>query len=94
MLTIPAGFSADLLGYQHLQIAGGAYDIDMINSLFWFANKAGLKTGDKVGHVYIAGEGGQNSLEGSKFAAKKLGLEIVPQEISPTATDVTRRSRR
>ena len=43
----------------------------------------------KVGHVYIAGEGGQNSLVGSKFAAQKLGLEIVGQEISPTATDVT-----
>ena len=89
VLTIPAGFSADLLGHQHMQIAGGAYDIDMINSLFWFANKAGLTTGDKVGHVYIAGEGGQNSLDGSKFAANKLGLTIVPQEISPTATDVT-----
>jgi ABC-type branched-subunit amino acid transport system substrate-binding protein len=89
VLTIPAGFSADLLGYQHLQIAGGAYDIDMINGTFWFATKAGLKAGDKVGHVYIAGEGGKNSLEGSRFAAQKLGLEIVPQEISPTATDVT-----
>jgi ABC-type branched-subunit amino acid transport system substrate-binding protein len=89
VLTIPAGFSADLLGHQHMQIAGGAYDIDMINSLFWFADKAGLKAGDKVGHVYIAGEGGQNSLDGSKYAANKLGLTIVPQEIAPTATDVT-----
>jgi ABC-type branched-subunit amino acid transport system substrate-binding protein len=89
VLTMPAGFSADLLGYQHLAISGGTYDIDMINGLTYFADKAGLKAGDKVGHVYISGEGGQNSLEGSKFAAKKLGLEIVPQEISPTATDVT-----
>ena len=89
VLTMAAGFSADLLGYQHLQIAGGAYDIDMINGLTFFADKVGLKAGDKVGHVYIAGEGGQNSLAGSKFAAQKLGLEIVPQEIAPTATDVT-----
>ena len=89
VLTMPAGFSADLLGYRHLAISGGTYDIDMINGLTFFAGKVGLKSGDKVGHVYIAGEGGQNSLEGSKFAAKKLGLEIVPQEISPTATDVT-----
>lgn len=90
VLTMPAGFSADLLGYEHLAISGGTYDIDMINGIStFFADKAGLKSGDKVGHVFISGEGGQNSLEGSKFAAKKLGLEIVPQEISPTATDVT-----
>jgi ABC-type branched-subunit amino acid transport system substrate-binding protein len=89
VLTMAAGFSADLLGYQHLAIAGGAYDIDMVNGTYWFADKVGLKAGDKVGHVYIAGEGGQNSLAGSKYAAQKLGLEIVPQEISPTATDVT-----
>ena len=89
VLTMPAGFSADLLGYQHLAISGGTYDIDMINGLTFFAEKVGLKSGDKVGHVFISGEGGQNSLEGSKFAARKLGLEIVPQEIAPTATDVT-----
>jgi ABC-type branched-subunit amino acid transport system substrate-binding protein len=83
VLTMPAGFSADLLGYQHLAISGGTYDIDMINGLTFFAEKVGLKSGDKVGHVFISGEGGQNSLEGSKFAARKLGLEIVPQEIAP-----------
>jgi ABC-type branched-subunit amino acid transport system substrate-binding protein len=89
VLTMAAGFSSDLLGHPHLQIPGGAYDSDMINGMYFFADKAGLKAGDKVGHVYIAGEGGQNSLAGSQFAAQKLGLTIVPQQIVPTSTDLT-----
>jgi ABC-type branched-subunit amino acid transport system substrate-binding protein len=89
VLTMAAGFSSDLLGYPHLQIPGGAYDSDMINGMTFFAPRVGLKAGDKVGHVYIAGEGGQNSLAGSQFAAQKLGLTIVPQQIQPTSTDLT-----
>jgi ABC-type branched-subunit amino acid transport system substrate-binding protein len=61
----------------------------MINGMTFFAPKVGLKAGDKVGHVYIAGEGGQNSLVGSQYAAQKLGLQIVPEQIQPTSTDLT-----
>ncbi|WP_370617718.1 ABC transporter substrate-binding protein [Mumia qirimensis] len=89
MLTLVGGFSADLLGYEHIQIPGSTYDIDMINGLTVLAKQAGLKKGDKVGHVFVEGEAGANALEGSTFAAKNLGLEIVEQQVAPTATDLT-----
>ena len=89
MMTMVGGFSADLLGHEHLQVPGSTYDIDMINGLTFLTEAAGLKPGDKVGHVYIDGEAGSNGLAGSTFAAEKLGLEIVEQQISPTATDLT-----
>lgn len=89
VLTMAGGFSADLLGYEHLQVPGSTYDVDMINGLEFLARKAGLKAGDKVGHVYIEGEAGSNAVAGSKYAAKKLGLQIVEQEVAPTATDLS-----
>ncbi len=41
MMTMVGGFSADLLGHQHLQIPGSTYDIDMINGLNFLAKAAG-----------------------------------------------------
>ena len=44
----------------------------------------GIKKGDKIGHLYFEGDYGESSLNGSKYAAEKLGLEIVEQKIKAT----------
>ncbi|WP_128376545.1 ABC transporter substrate-binding protein [Streptomyces cavernae] len=82
-------FASTLLGDKHLIVLGATYDIQTINGLDWLVRKGELRSGDSVGHIYLQGEIGENSLRGSKFAAGKLGLKIVGQQIDPTATDLT-----
>ncbi|GAA2662699.1 ABC transporter substrate-binding protein [Streptomyces vastus] len=82
-------FASTLLGDEHLIVLGATYDIQAINGLDWLVRKGKLRSGDSVGHIYLQGEIGENSLRGSKFAAGKLGLKIVGQQIEPTATDLT-----
>jgi ABC-type branched-subunit amino acid transport system substrate-binding protein len=82
-------FASTLLGDEHLIVLGATYDIQAINGLDWLVRKGKLRSGDSVGHIYLQGEIGENSLRGSKFAAGKLGLKIVGQQIEPAATDLT-----
>lgn len=89
ILTFPQAWPATLLNRPEIQIVGTTYDIDMINGMDFLAQAAQLKSGDKVGHVYFEGEYGENALAGAKFAAGKLGVQIVEQKIKATDTDLT-----
>ncbi|GCD95217.1 ABC transporter substrate-binding protein [Embleya hyalina] len=89
ILTFPQAWPATLLNRPEIQIVGTTYDIDMINGMDFLAQAAQLKSGDKVGHVYFEGEYGENALAGAKFAAGKLGAQIVEQKIKATDTDLT-----
>lgn len=89
MVVGMAAWSADVLPNPSFQITGATYDLEMINALEWLTEEKGLKKGDKVGHVYFEGDFGGNSVKGSEFAAEKLGLTIVKQQIKPTDTDLS-----
>jgi ABC-type branched-subunit amino acid transport system substrate-binding protein len=49
----------------------------------------GLKEGDKIGDLYFEGDYGEGGLIGVKYAAEKLGLEVVEQKIKATDEDMS-----
>jgi ABC-type branched-subunit amino acid transport system substrate-binding protein len=61
----------------------------MLNGIEWLQKNKGLKAGDTVGHIYQEGEYGANGYAGSKYAASKLGFNLIPVLIKPTDTDLT-----
>lgn len=89
ILTFPQAWAATLLNKREIQIVGTTYDIDMINAMDFLAQTAQLKSGDKIGHVFFEGEYGENALAGAKFAAGKIGVQVVEQKIKATDTDLT-----
>ncbi|MGN9842591.1 ABC transporter substrate-binding protein [Nonomuraea sp. H19] len=89
MLVGLTAFAPTLLGDPHLLVVGSTYDIQAINSVDWMVREGMLKSGDTLGHIYLEGELGENSLKGSTFAAGKLGLKLVGQQIKPTDADLT-----
>jgi ABC-type branched-subunit amino acid transport system substrate-binding protein len=84
-----AGWSAAVLGDEHVQLVGTTYDIETITGLDFLLREKGVRSGDKVGHVYFEGDYGENALRGSKYLAEKEGLTIVEQKIKPTDTDLS-----
>ncbi|GAT64697.1 ABC transporter substrate-binding protein [Planomonospora sp. ID91781] len=89
MLTIPQAWATHLLGSKPIQVTGTTYDIDMINGVEYLVKEKGVKSGDSIGHLYFEGDYGETALNGSKFAADKLGLKLVEQKIKATDQDMT-----
>jgi ABC-type branched-subunit amino acid transport system substrate-binding protein len=89
MLTMAASWSSALLANPYVVISGATYDIEMINGLQWLVQQNRLAKGDKIGHIFIEGDYGENALAGSKSATKSLGLELVEQKIKSTDADLT-----
>ncbi|MFG1962120.1 ABC transporter substrate-binding protein [Nonomuraea sp. NPDC049028] len=89
MLVGLTAFAPTLLGDPHLLVVGATYDVQAINSVDWMVREGMLKKGDTLGHIYLQGEIGENSLKGSTFAAGKLGLKLSGQQIKPTDADLT-----
>nr|BFE77434.1 hypothetical protein GCM10020093_000350 [Planobispora longispora] len=59
MLTIPQAWATSLLGSEPIQVTATTYDIDMINAVDFLAKEKGVKSGDKIGHLYFEGDYGE-----------------------------------
>ncbi|MET9800998.1 ABC transporter substrate-binding protein [Streptomyces sp. NPDC006368] len=88
-LVLPQAWSASLLGSPSIRVIGSTYDIETINAVDFLLKEKGLRSGDKLGHVYFEGDYGENALKGSKYAAGKAGLTVVEQKIKPTDNDMS-----
>jgi ABC-type branched-subunit amino acid transport system substrate-binding protein len=89
VITQPVSWSSKLLSNPFVVLSGTSYDLEMIDGLDWLMKNRGLKTGDKVGHIYLEGEYGEDGLLGTTTFAKANGLTVVPQKIQPTDKDMT-----
>jgi ABC-type branched-subunit amino acid transport system substrate-binding protein len=89
MLTMAASWSSSLLANPYIVITGSTYDVEMINGIHWLIEHKGLAEGDKIGHIYLEGDYGENAVAGSRAAAEEYGLELVEHKIKPTDTDLT-----
>ncbi|MDH2430729.1 ABC transporter substrate-binding protein [Sphaerisporangium sp. TRM90804] len=89
LLTLPMAWATGLLGGQAIQVTGTTYDVDMINGVDFLVKEKGVKSGDKIGHLYFEGDYGESALNGSKHAAGKLGLGVVEQKIKATDQDMS-----
>jgi len=84
-----AGWSASVLGDERLQLLGTTYDVEAIAGLDYLMRNKGIKSGDKIGHVYFEGDFGENALKGSQYLAGQKGLTIVGQKIKASDTDLS-----
>jgi ABC-type branched-subunit amino acid transport system substrate-binding protein len=84
-----AGWPASVLNDPRLQLFGTTYDIEAISGLDYLMRTKGIKSGDKVGHVYFEGDFGENALKGSQYLAGQTGITIVGQKIKPSDTDLS-----
>ncbi|MGP2436314.1 ABC transporter substrate-binding protein [Streptomyces sp. JW3] len=89
MLTFPQAWAASLLDKDAVQVLGTTYDLDMIAAVDYLTRTKKVAKGDTIGHVYFEGDYGANALEGSEWAGKKAGVEVVGQKIKATDTDLT-----
>jgi ABC-type branched-subunit amino acid transport system substrate-binding protein len=89
MMTGFAGWSASALGDPRIMLLGTTYDIEAISGLDYLMREKGIKSGDKIGHVYFEGDFGENALKGSQYLASKAGLTIVGQKIKSSDTDLS-----
>jgi ABC-type branched-subunit amino acid transport system substrate-binding protein len=89
MLTMAASWSSNLLTNPYVVITGATYDIEMINGIHWLTENKGLAVGDKIGHIFLEGDYGENAVAGSRAAAKELGLQLVEHKVKPTDADLT-----
>ncbi|WP_455432399.1 ABC transporter substrate-binding protein [Thermocatellispora tengchongensis] len=89
LLTIPMAWATGLLGARAIQVTATTYDVDMINGVDFLVKEKGIKKGDTIGHLYFEGDYGESALDGSKYAAEKLGLKIFEQKIKATDQDMS-----
>jgi ABC-type branched-subunit amino acid transport system substrate-binding protein len=89
MLTLAASWSSALLSNPYVVLSGTTYDVEMINGIQWLVDNGKLASGDKIGHIFIEGDYGENALAGSKAAAEEEGLTLVEQSVKATDSDMT-----
>lgn len=89
MLVGMAAWTSDVLPNPLIQITGTTYDLEIVNAVDWLMREKGLKKGDTVGIVYFEGDYGGTAVKGLDYAAKRVGLKEVKQQIQPTDTDLS-----
>ena len=89
MLAVAAAWPPAFLDAESVAIIGATYDLEAINGIEWMMENKGLKEGDKIGDLYFEGDYGEGGLIGVKYAAEKLGLEVVEQKIKATDEDMS-----
>ncbi|WP_153505995.1 ABC transporter substrate-binding protein [Cumulibacter manganitolerans] len=89
MLTIPSAWPSESLDSEAILMIGQTYDVEMINALGWLQEQGKIADGDKIGHIYVDSDYGQNALLGSKYYAKAHKMTIEAAAVQSTDTDMT-----
>ena len=88
MLMAPTSFAGQLLGDPNLVVFGPTFGTMVINGLDFLKSKGDIKPNDKIGHLYLEGELGEDSLAGSTFYADRHDMEVVGIQVKATDTDL------
>jgi ABC-type branched-subunit amino acid transport system substrate-binding protein len=83
------GWSSSFLDSESVVTTGATYDVQFIAGLQYLLDEGLIADGDTIGHVYFAGDFGENGLRGSQFFAEQHGMTIEEAAIDPTVTDLT-----
>ena len=89
VLTQPVSWSSKLLANPYIVMGGATYDLEMINGIDWLMKNRGLKAGDKIGHLYLEGEYGEDALLGTIASAKANNLTVVSERVQAGDIDMT-----
>lgn len=86
VIFMPDSWASSNLDTPMAMMIGPSYDLEMINGLAYLQEQGIIADGDKIGHVYVDSEYGQNGLEGSKNYAEQHNMTVVEGKL--TASDV------
>lgn len=89
MVSVTASWASQNLDAPEVLMLGQTYDVEIINGLSWMQEQGMIGEGDKIGHIYVDSEYGQNGLTGSKYYAEQHGMTVVESAIAATDTDMT-----
>ena len=89
MLSIPSATASNNLDSEVILMIGQTYDLEMINGLAYLQEQGMIADGDKVGHIYVDSEYGQNSIRGTKYYTDQHDMELVEATVSASDTDMT-----
>ncbi|MWA03495.1 ABC transporter substrate-binding protein [Actinomadura sp. LD22] len=87
------GWDSNSLTSPDVLVYGTPYDLETISGIGYLVDQKILRKGDTLGHIYWQGSYGENALRGAKFAASKFGLKLVPVQVDPAESDLTRQVR-
>ncbi|TDD87974.1 ABC transporter substrate-binding protein [Actinomadura darangshiensis] len=87
------GWDSNSLTSPDVLVYGTPYDLETISGIGYLVDQKILRKGDSLGHIYWQGSYGENALRGAKFAAQKYGLKLVPVQVDPAESDLTRQVR-
>ncbi|MEO6955382.1 MAG: ABC transporter substrate-binding protein [Antricoccus sp.] len=88
MVFVPDSWASSNLDTELAMMIGGSYDIEIINGLSYLQSAGKISDGDKIGHIYVDSEYGQNGLVGSKFYAEKHGMKIIEAKLTGSDVDL------
>ena len=88
MMTVPASWGSVNLDSDYVMMVGQTYDVEMINALAYLQSDGKIADGDKIGHIYVDSEYGQNGFLGSSAYAKEHNMQIVEAKIAASDTDM------
>ncbi|GAB3309604.1 ABC transporter substrate-binding protein [Epidermidibacterium keratini] len=89
ILAVPTSTASANLDSPAVLMVGQTYDIETINGLSLLKKEGKIAEGDKIGHIYVDSEYGQNALLGSKYFTEQNGMELVSEAVSASDTDMT-----
>ncbi len=89
MLAATTSWASSNLDIESPLMIGETYDVEMINGLAWLKDEGKIADGDKIGHIYVDSEYGQNAALGVKFYAEKYNLDVTSEPIAATDSDMT-----
>lgn len=86
--SLALSWASTILDNPYTIIPGTTYDVEMINAWSYLLDQGGIKAGDKIGHIYIDSEYGQNGFAGTKYFAEQKGLTVVPVPVAGSLNDM------
>ncbi|AUS77219.1 ABC transporter substrate-binding protein [Actinoalloteichus sp. AHMU CJ021] len=89
LLTFPQSWASSLLGHREIQVPGNVYDIDLVNGVDFLLRTGRVEPGERIGHVYLDDDYGQNAVLGARHAAEDAGLTLVEQRVRAGESDLT-----
>ena len=89
MLSVPASWAAENLTSPSILFVGATYSTEIINGLAYLQKEGLITDGDKLGHIYIDSEYGEDGLKGSQYYAEQHSMQLEPVAIAGTDNDMT-----
>ncbi|GAB3309809.1 ABC transporter substrate-binding protein [Epidermidibacterium keratini] len=89
MLAATTSWASSNLDIESPLMIGETYDVEMINGLAWLKSEGKISDGDKIGHIYVDSEYGQNAALGVKYYAEQYNLDVSSEPIAATDSDMT-----